>query len=281
MMGDIEQPTQAPLPGFLDGIPQEKTSVDHSLQDVQPPLSPDFLEHVPVEQPVDQSIDTGLQDSLPLEKYRDPSTASQSLLSSDFFGSNTIEQQEKEKRIILKTMECIKSLDLKTPSLTSEETDRIIEEVAKHRGIQNFLIRNFPKFIPQINKQIEEVVFTEGFIARGRVKEKEFIPFIATYTNHIDGMFILHRSIENNNLGNTYYLTRFVKKEYKDFIDARKFTVSENDDPNSPLYFEMIDFEYIGVPRYPCSPEIRKGILDLVKTEKPDGWKLKDLYNLM
>lgn len=175
----------------------------------------------------------------------------------------------------------MKSLDLKIPSLTIEERDEIIKEVARNEGFQKLIIRNFKDFKERINKQIEEVDLAERFIARGRAEEKEYIPLIATYINHEDGMFILHRSIAYNGWGNTYYLTRLVKGEYKDFIDLIKFTVSENDDPNSPLYVETIDFEEMTVPRYSCPPEIRKEILDLVNTKSPDVWKLKDLYNLM
>ena len=250
------------LPGdSFDEDTQEVLDVDYLTQNAQPTLTydvetsdQDFLSLPPEDEYVFEPF--------PLEDYN---TASKRV----------------EGGIISKTIEYMKSLDLKIPSLTIEERDEIIKEVARNEGFQKLIIRNFKDFKERINKQIEEVDLAERFIARGRAEEKEYIPLIATYINHEDGMFILHRSIAYNGWGNTYYLTRLVKGEYKDFIDLIKFTVSENDDPNSPLYVETIDFEEMTVPRYSCPPEIRKEILDLVNTKSPDVWKLKDLYNLM
>lgn len=282
---DTKEPLQQPLPGFLDDNHTKPQIEEEEYKSfISSDYQPTETSQLPKENPFESDI------------YQDP-------LSSEFKGDMS-ESQKRARDRFFKTMDFIESLDLDIPS-------PIVREVAKQGGL-DYILPKFVSFRQRIEESIEYVKWGEQVYAEGNnEKEETFIPVGGVYINSEEGMFMLHRNIDKkeNRLGNTYYLTRHYKREkingeYLDFVDFAKFKASNNDDPNSSIYFEILD---TGAKRFPMfkdprssknfpyilyssdyskvkrkllkgSPDIRERILSFSNTKKPDGRELSRIY---
>jgi hypothetical protein len=261
-----EKVIQEPLPGFFDDNQSKPQKQEEEYESFRAPdYHPLELSQPPKENP----FETGI--------YQDP-------LSPEFTGDMS----------------------------ESQKPSSILQEVAKQGGL-DYILPKFNSFRKRIEESMEYVEWGEKVYAEGDDgKEETFIPVGGVYINSEEGMFMLHRNVDKreNKLGNTYYLTRHYKREkingkYLDFVDFAKFTVSSSDDPNSSVYFEMLDTQakrfpmfkdpssnigrslyssdYSKVPRelYMCTSNIRERILSFTNTKKPDGRELSRIYWLM
>lgn len=281
-----EKVIQEPLPGFFDDNQSKPQKQEEEYESFRAPdYHPLELSQPPKENP----FETGI--------YQDP-------LSPEFTGDMS-ESQKRAREKFFKTVEMLETLNLDVPS-------SILQEVAKQGGL-DYILPKFNSFRKRIEESMEYVKWGEKVYAEGDDgKEETFIPVGGVYINSEEGMFMLHRNVDKqeNKLGNTYYLTRHYKREkingkYLDFVDFAKFTVSSSDDPNSSVYFEMLDTQakrfpmfkdpssnigrslyssdYSKVPRelYMGSSNIRERILSFTNTKKPDGRELSRIYWLM
>jgi len=277
---DTKEPLQSPLPGFLNDeqVKPHKEELDENI------LYESF------KSPDDKA---------------NPFTGGpyQETLSSDLKG-DVSESYKKAEEKIARTENLLQSWNL------DEEVLPFVREVARSRGF-DYILPKSESFRKRIEEQIEYVKWGEQVYAEGdQEKEGKYIPVGAVYINSEEGMFMLHRNIDEkeNKLGDTYYLTRHYKRQkvngkYLDFVDFVKCTVSDNDNTNDPVHFEMLDTgakrfpmfrsssggnfgyvlyssDYSKVPRkfFKGSPDIRTKVLKFINTKKPDGRLLSNIY---
>lgn len=288
MMGDTEKPSQPPLPGFFDDN-NKKTEDDgivyESFRDpnYQPPTN---------------------------EKYRPPYNGPyQEELTPGIKGYRSETSKEAEEKVS-RTVDLLQSWDL------DKEATPLIYQVAEGRGFDSVLGMDIKE--ERFNDQIKEVQWCEKIFADGNEQERvRYIPVGATYVGGGVGLLMLHQEVnlENNKLGNTFYITRYVVAQRvsgapNNYVTVMKMEIQDRDlSPDEEVNAITLDssrhfpFErdrltgriktdpetgipirnYKIIPRlhFKMPSKLHNNIREFVRTRKPNSDLLAESYDLI
>ncbi|HKM19680.1 MAG TPA: hypothetical protein VJY47_00430 [Candidatus Dojkabacteria bacterium] len=288
MMGDTEKPSQPPLPGFFDDN-TKKTEDDgivyESFRDpnYQPPTNEKY--HPPYDGPYQEELTPGIKG------YR----------------SETSKEAEEK---VSRTVDLIQSWDL------DKEAIPFIYQVAEGRGFDSVLRMNIKG--ERFNDQIKEVQLCEKIFADGNEQERvRYIPVGATYVGGGVGLLMLHQEVnlENNKLGNTFYITRYVVAQRvsgapNNYVTVMKMEIQDRDlaqdeevdvltlhgsrhipfkkdkvtglvqtDPNTHLPIK--DYKIIPRLHFKMPSKLHNNVREFVRTIKPNSDLLAESYDLI
>lgn len=205
-----------------------------------------------------------------------------------------------ENTMYSNTVNYLNSLDI------DEEVKPLVESIAERRSFDSILRMN--NMTERVEQTISDVRRCEDiFLARGDIREKgHYIPVGGYYFNYKLGLIMLHQEVcENNQLGDKFYLTRYVLNEhigggYSHSITFMKFSVQDSQEDGVLLstfnkgdkkfpYFKDAygkftfkkDFSRVRRMDFVGSKEISQKVKEYIGQRKPDPEILKTIIELI